>query len=229
MAFGPIMKLAVGDLQVELAPLTKDAMGEYISRSHGGGLQRLAISQYLSRQTAPTLEDELEWYDRARAEKNTIIWGIWVVNGDERTLIGGTSIFRIGEIGHAPVFRQGETGCVIFNQEYWGKGIASAIHKARTWYAFQHLGLCRLQSAVLRPNVGSRKALERSGYTVTHTKRNEQYGNGEYLHLDWLECLNPLDLFWSTWWHGDRPTKSTRDARQRTLEAMEWAEKNVTL
>lgn len=229
MAFGSIMKFSVGELEIELSPLTKEVMGEYISHEHSGGIQSLAVNRYVSRQTAPTLEDELEWFERTRTEKDTIVWGIWVKESSGKVLIGGTSIFNIGTYGHAPMFRSGETGSMIFRQDYWARGIASAIHKARTWYAFQHLGLNILKSAVLQPNTGSRKALERSGYVVTRTVRNEQYIEGTLYHLDWLECLNPLDLFWSLWWHNESPPKASLDARKVTEKAMEWAEKNVTL
>lgn len=229
MAFGPIMKLTVGEFTIELAPLTKESVADFISSEADGGLQRLEITQYLSRQTAPTLEDEQDWYERVRAEKSSLVWGIWVITGNERILIGNTSIFKIGEIGHAPAFRQAETGCMIFRKEYWGKGIASEIHKARTWYAFQHLGLHRLRSYVLQPNAGSRKALEKSGYAVTHTVRNEQYSNGAFVHMDALECLNPLEPFWSAWWHNDSPTVTSLKAREITRAAMTWAEKSVTL
>jgi len=47
--------------------------------------------------------------------------------------------------------------------------------------------------------------------------------------MDNFECINPLDLFWSQWWHSDEPPASAVEARQLTLQAMAWAEENVTL
>ena len=228
MAFGPIMRLKVGELSIELAPLTKESMGEFISQENNGGMQQYEVHRYLGRNTAPVLEDEQDWFEKTRTAKDTLVWGIWVVDGESRTLIGSTSIFGIDN-GHTGFIRQGTTGSMIFNREYWGKGIASAIHKARTWFAFQHLGLHRLKSAVNQSNIGSRRALERSGYTLVYTERNDVYGNGKLLHLDCLECLNPLDLFWSQWWHDDAPTEVSLEARKVTEDIMAWAEKNVTL
>ena len=140
-----------------------------------------------------------------------------------------SALVDIDKDGHSKLIRQATSGSVIFRPEYWGKGIASAAHKARTWYAFTQLGLHRIKSAVIQANGGSRKALERSGYTLVYTERNEQYSDGQFHHLDCLECLNPLDLFWSQWWHGNRPTKASREARQRTCEVLNWADKNVEL
>lgn len=229
MAFGPIMRFAVGELTIELAPLTRESMGEFIDLAHGGGMQRHTVTRYLGRRNAPVLEDEYEWFDKARQEKNSLIWGIWVVKGSERTLIGNSSLNGIGEQGSSGFIRQATSGSMIFRPEYWGKGIASSAHKARTWYAFQHLGLHRVMSAVVQGNGGSSKALQRSGYTYVYTERNEQYGDGELRHLDCFECLNPHDLFWRQWWHGDRPPAASLRARRLTREALAWAEANVTL
>lgn len=229
MAFGPIMRFTVGDLDIELAPLTRDSMSEFVNLDHGGGMQRHQVTRHLGRRQAPTVEDEHEWFDRARADKDTLIWGIWVIDKDNRTLIGSSSLNGIGRDGNTGFIRQATSGSMIFRPEYWGKGIASAAHKARTWYAFQHLGLHCIKSAVIRGNSGSSKALGRSGYIHVHTERNEVYSDGQLRHLDCFECLNPLDLFWRQWWHGDRPSAKALHARQLTREVMAWAEENVTL
>jgi len=89
MAFGPIMQLQVGDLKVELAPLTKDNMPEFINP----GMQQASVTRYLSRRSAPVLEDEQEWFERIRKEKESLTWGIYVVESDERILIGDTTLF----------------------------------------------------------------------------------------------------------------------------------------
>lgn len=227
MAFGPIMRFVVGELNIELAPMTRESMGEFIA--HGGGMQRHSVTRYLSRQAAPVLEDEYEWFDKVRANENSLNWGIWVVEASERILIGGSGLHDIGQEGHAGFIRQATSGSMIFRPEYWGRGIASAAHKARTWYAFQHLGLHRIQSAVIRGNGGSSKALSRSGYTLVYTERNECFEGGELRHMDCFECLNPLDLFWRQWWHGDTPPAASRQARQLTRAVMAWAEENVEL
>ena len=229
MAFGPVMRLKVGEFNIELAPLTRESMSEFVNLTHGGGMQRYSVTRYLGRQIAPVLEDETDWFDKVRKEATSIVWGIWVIDGDNRTLIGNSSLNGIGEDGHSGFIRQTTSGSMIFRPEYWGKGIASAAHKARTWYAFQHLGLHRIKSAVIQGNGGSSKALGRSGYTYVYTERNETFVDGELRHLDCFECLNPLDLFWKQWWHGDRPPQASLNARKLTLDTLKWAEENVKL
>lgn len=229
MAFGPIMRLKVGEFNIELAPLTRESMSEFVNLTHGGGMQRYSVTRYLGRQIAPVLEDETDWFDKVRKDATSIVWGIWMIDGDNRTLIGNSSLNGIGEDGHSGFIRQTTSGSMIFRPEYWGKGIASAAHKARTWYAFQHLGLHRIKSAVIQGNGGSSKALGRSGYTYVYTERNETFVDGELRHLDCFECLNPLDLFWKQWWHGDRPPQASLNARKLTLDTLKWAEENVEL
>lgn len=233
MAFGPIMQFSVGELRIELAPLTKEVMPEFVSRVHGGGMQRRTVTRYLGTELAPTVEDEQEWFEKTRAVKDTILWGIWLVEDEgsvqKRTLIGNSALSGIDKDGHTRLIHQATSGSMIFRPEYWGKGIASAAHKARTWYAFTQLGLHRIKSAVIQANKGSRIALERSGYTFVYIERNEQYSDGTFHHLDCLECLNPLDLFWQQWWNVDQPTRQAIAARKRTEAVLDWAQKNVEL
>lgn len=221
MAFGPIMQLKVGELEIELAPLTKESMGAFVSP----GMQQAEVTRYLGLAVAPTLEDEQEWYDKTRQEKDSLVWGIWVKNDDDKKIIGTSGVHSITK-GHT---QQAVSGSLIFDTSYWGQGIASAIHKARTWYAFQHLGLTRIKSAVLHGNVASCKALEKTGYSFVFVERNEKFVDGSLRHMDNLECLNPDAAAWRLWWGTDRPSKVARDARKRTREAMEWAEQNVKL
>lgn len=220
MAFGPIMRMTVNGLRIELAPLNKEVMNKFVNP----GLQQHSIHKFLSG-GAKVEEDELEWYEQARQKKDCVIWGIWVRNGDVRTPIGTTSLENIKR-SHT---HQATTGSLIFDQQYWGKGIAKHIHMARTWYAFKHMGLDRIMSAVIQGNVASLRALQNSGYGLVYVERNTHFTDGKLHHQDNLECLNPADSFWSKWWHGDRPTKRMIEARKRTRAAMEWAEQEVEL
>jgi len=221
MSFGCIMRFKVGAQSIELAPLDKEVMGEFVNP----GMQQFEVRKYTNSHNAPVLDDELSWFDKVRTSKNSVVWGIWIIEGERRILIGVSSLFDI-KIDH---IHQATSGSMIFRKEYWGKGIASAAHKARTWYAFQHMGLHRIMSAVIQGNEGSLKALTRSGYTKVYTERNEKFIDGQLRHLDCLECLNPNEPFWTQWWHADRPSKASLAARGLTCEVLTWAVQNVEL
>jgi RimJ/RimL family protein N-acetyltransferase len=229
MAFGPIMRFKVGELQIELAPFAREDMRYFIDPATGGGMQQAGVTEFVGMKYAPVLPQEEKWYDKVCEDMSSLLWGIWLIEGDTRTLIGNSSLNGIGKEGHSGFIRQAVSGSLIFRKDFWGRGVASAAHKARTWYAFEHLGLHRIQSAVIQANGGSRKALERSGYTFVYTERNEQFSSGMLHHMDCLECLNPRALFWNQWWHGDRPSRAALAARKLTLETLEWAQQNVEL
>jgi RimJ/RimL family protein N-acetyltransferase len=220
MSFGPIMRFQVGELSIELAPLAREDMALFLP-----GMQQYSIGKYLAHTVAYVLEDEQAWFDRTREDTTCVVWGIWLIEADKRTLIGNSALNGITN-GH---IRQATSGSLIFRKDLWGKGIASAAHKARTWYAFHILGLHRIMSAVLHGNGGSRKALQRSGYELVYVERNTAFVDGRMAHQDNLACLNPNDPFWGQWWHGERPSKRESAARQLTRDVLTWAEANVEL
>lgn len=222
MAFGPIMRIELQPLRVELAPLTKELMGECVKP----GLQQASVTKYFKHSmTVPVLEDEIEWFEKTRTEKDSVVWGIFVMEGNDRLFIGITSLNHI----RREHFTRSTSGSMIFRKDYWGKGIASAIHKARTWYAFYHLGHDCIRSAVVQGNIASLKALQKSGYGVVAMERNVAFVDGESRHQDNLECLNPDQYSWQRWWANEEPPEGALAARQKTLEAMEWAKEHVEL
>ena len=124
MSFGPIMKTKTSTgLRIELAPFMKE---EAIATLHG--FQKDSVVRYMSLQhRAQTPESISEWYDKIAGDAERILWGIWAVEGKERTLIGNTALMQFER---EPLF-QATSGIVIADADYWGKGIASVAHKAR--------------------------------------------------------------------------------------------------
>ncbi len=231
MAFGPIMQFSVppkkdGDstLNIELASLTHELMPEFVKN---GGLQSYPVIKYVStRRNAMVEQDETDWFERERKNSDSIVWGIFdITNG--RTLIGNTSLgsFETGPTG----IRQAVSGILIFNKDYWGKGIASYAHKARTWYAFNEMGLTRIQSAVYDGNIASQKALESIGYQFVYTERNANYADGRLIHATNLECINPLEPFWTNWWGSDVIPETALESQATTMAVLDWAKQNVHL
>lgn len=220
MAFGHMMKLKTSaGLQLELAPFTREEVVLFAD-----GLSRLTITRFLSSMSAQTAETEQSWYDKMISDTSRMVWGIWACE-DTRRLIGS---FDFKDINRE-VLAQATNGIVIFDKSYWGRGVATAVHKASFLYSFKHLGLVRIKSAVLRGNGASLRAMEKSGFTVVYTERNTHFRDGVPQHQDNLECLNPDDWAWRQWWGYDRPTRKAVEARAKTVEALAWAEENVEL
>ena len=135
MAFGPMMTITTKQgLELELAPFARDELRPFVK-----GFARGTVTQYFAEHRAQTLETEQAWYDKTIADKESIVWGIWAKDGETRRLIGGTSLVNITK-KHV---HTATSGIIIVDKNYWGKGVASASHHARTWYAFENLGPAR--------------------------------------------------------------------------------------
>lgn len=222
MAFGPIMKLkTTTGLALELAPFSREDLSSTLE-----GMQKDSVLRFISLQhKAQTIDSIQQWYDGIASDSSRMLWGIWAKEKGTRKLIGNTVLM---EKSSEPIVQM-VSGIVIADNAYWGKGIASACHKARTWYAFRQLGLVRIKSAVIDENHASRLALEKVGYSFVYTERNDKFVDGKFRHKDCFECLNPDDWAWRLWWGDDRPTRRAIEARDHTRSVLEWAENNVEL
>ena len=123
----------------------------------------------------------------------------------------------------------GCTGFLIFRPEYWGKGIASHCHRARTWFGCTQMGLVQLRSGVFDGNEGSKKALERVGYVPIFHERNQHFVDGVFVGLTSFSLINPLNVQWNLWWHGETVPPEFKAARRRTRAALKWANTHLEL
>ena len=221
MAFGSIMRLKTSSgLNIELAPFTREEAELFVE-----GFQKASVTRFLGNDIAQTRETEQAWYDAIQQDKLARIWGIWVVEKHSRKLIGNTIIEKV-EMNNMP---RATTGIVITDKNYWGKGIATATHKARSLYAFERMRIVRLMSYIYDGNEPSLRALEKVGYNLHHRTRNEMYNQGEWLAVNVMECINPLDWAWSLWWGNDRVPRKNLDARKAAAASLEWARHNVEM
>ncbi|HRQ86612.1 MAG TPA: hypothetical protein PLY16_00710, partial [Candidatus Saccharibacteria bacterium] len=89
MSFGPIMRFKVDELHIELSPLNKETVGEFVNP----GMQQRSITQYIEMNFAPVFEDEIDWYEKTRTDRSCLVWGIWVIDADgAKTLIGNSAL-----------------------------------------------------------------------------------------------------------------------------------------
>lgn len=131
-----------------------------------------------------TLENELEWYEKNRTDPDGCVWAIQPEGSDEP--IGATSLHHINS-------REGScsSGIIIWRQDWWGKGVASATHLARTLFAADYLNQGIIRSSVRTQNPGSFKALERVGYTIWGTEPRSILRAGKWVDTYYLAWINP--------------------------------------
>lgn len=142
------------------------------------------LTETIARDFAISLKEEEDWIQKAYTEDRILMIGIEV----EKRLIGSSTIN----------LKSLETGSNIGIPEYRGKGIGTANHVFRTWYAFEQMDLRMLRSKVMMDefdekykNYASFKALQKVGYIQTGVQRDAHFIDGRRITLAQLECYNP--------------------------------------
>ena len=216
--FAPRYEVQVGELTIEMGPPKDKAEIELLAEL----MSNPKITRYMGVLSGFTPDDEAEWYEKVRTSKDDIVWTLFDITDGKRTVIGNTALH-----GSKLSMKTFVSGFQLSRPEYWGKGIAGATHRVRTWHAFNREGAICIRSAVIEPNVGSRKALESVGYVVVGVERNIKLDDGHYENQLNLECINPNAGPWREWWHGDSVPKKFREARSKTQAAIEWVREEV--
>lgn len=130
------------------------------------------VIQYLLLTTGVTRGLEEEWFDRIQKRDNEFVWAIV---DEHRRHIGFTGIHRINWR-----LRSGGTGTVIGEKDVWRKGYGTDAMRIRTKFAFETLGLHRLESEARSDNVGSQRALEKAGYKREGIARKKLLWEGRW-------------------------------------------------
>lgn len=172
---GPILR---GQL-ITLEPARKEFLPEFI-----GWFADTEVTRYLLSRFPLSLKQEEEWFENTSQDRNTVHWTIML---GERP-VGVSGIVAIDWIS-----RGAKTGTIIGVKSEWGKGYATESVRLRTAFAFQELGLERLESESFAVNAGMHKALERSGYRRIGTRSRARFREGawhdsvifELLRSDW--------------------------------------------
>ncbi len=138
------------------------------------------VTRYISLRFPIAAAAEREWYAGISTNPNCVIWSIE---------LGQQHIGQCGLHDIAWVERTAETGIVIGEREFWGKGVASRVMHARTRWVFEELNLHALFTKVFMPNEASRRACQRVGYREYGRNPYARIINGEYVE-DWLGVLD---------------------------------------
>jgi RimJ/RimL family protein N-acetyltransferase len=131
----------------------------------------LELSRWWTGPDVPSLKQEAESFDRWAREDSSIIWRI-VLQG--RT-IGSISLHSIDWRN-----RQAWQSMVIGERAVWGQGYGSEAVRLRTAFAFEDLGLERLETSTLMINIGMQRALQRSGFRQLGVRTHRFYIKGAW-------------------------------------------------
>lgn len=100
-----------------------------------------------------------------------------ITMGKDRIHIGNIKIGPINEYYH-----HADISYFIGEKKFWGQGIAARAIKLVSTYAFHELGLHKIKAGVFDENIGSVKALQKSGFSEEACLREELISpiSGEY-------------------------------------------------
>ncbi len=179
--FGVNMKVGGEGLQVALRPIAKSDIA--VLTEHFSSMK---IHMYTQGLYAQPYENELEWYDKNRTDPASCLWAI-VPEGSDKP-VGITALHGVDNMGSAT------SGIIIWDPDWWGKGVATKAHLGRTLFAADYLNRTTIKSSARTKNDGSVKALTRVGYNFLGIEPRTYYRGGEYLDTKLFVWLNPYKI-----------------------------------
>ncbi|OGD83957.1 hypothetical protein A2572_00170 [Candidatus Collierbacteria bacterium RIFOXYD1_FULL_40_9] len=177
--FGIKMQVTTKKISVLLRPGTKEDIPELVKH-----FSSMRVHMYTQGLFGQTLENELEWYDKTRSSQEGCTW--FIQPQGSKVAIGVTSLHKIDTWDGGC-----SSGIIIWDTNWWGKGVASAAHLARTLFAADFLNKYSIRSSVREDNQASRKALEKVGYTVWGTEPVDAYRSGKWIKTHQLKWFRP--------------------------------------
>lgn len=174
---GPVLH---GD-KLSLEPATADDLPLFCA-----WFANLDVTRYLLLRFPPSMAMEEEWFKRVAESRETVYW---VMKVEGRT-VGSTALHEVDWMN-----RHAGSGTVIGDSNDWGKGYATEATRLRTAFAFNELGLERLETESFAENIGMHTALRRAGYRDIGRRTHQQFAGGrwhdtlifELLREEWLQ------------------------------------------
>lgn len=117
------------------------------------------------------LDKSLEWFDRSRSDPSR---RDFVIESKEGKPIGIMALVHI-----EPAHGTAECFCVIGDKTYWGGGIGTEAHLLLADWGFKNLGLHKIWACIRPENAAIIKVIERIGFKVEGTLREEKYIDGK--------------------------------------------------
>lgn len=211
--FGMNMKVCHNGRTVFLRPFSKDDMPTLVAH-----FSSMRIHFYTKGLFAQTLENETEWYDKNRKDEDSCLWAIQPEGSN--AVVGVTGLHGIRSRWNFC-----SSGIIIWDPDWWHKGVASAAHLGRTMFAADYLNRYIINSTVRSENAPSRRALERVGYTIWGAEPVVVQREGRWLDTDHLKWFHPdrIDIYYP---HG--VPELFIPGLERAKIALETARKEVT-
>ena len=165
------------EIQLSRAKLRKPGTEDAQSMAKHANNAKIAANMRNGFPHPYTLENAQQWIEMVNTTPKSHILAIEVDN----EVAGGVGIHYFDDI----YCLGGEIGYWL-GEPHWNKGIATEALKAMVQYAFTNTDLIRLQAGVFEHNPGSRRVLEKAGFTLEGIRKKAVFKNNtvqdEYLY-----------------------------------------------
>jgi RimJ/RimL family protein N-acetyltransferase len=152
--------------KVRLRPVTPDDLPRFTEWLQDGEVRR-----WLAALTdAPTLAEEVDWYESTRENPDNVLWAIDTLDGD---LIGAI------ELRLVPPARRAELGIAIQDKTRWNRGYGTDAVKTVLSYGFEDLDLNRIDLTTDESNVRGRRCYQKCGFVEEGVLRQHRFIDGE--------------------------------------------------
>lgn len=166
-------------MQIQLLPID-NVNAEKICQWHN----KKSISYSLMMYRFPVQKKSVEeWIDKVR-EENGNKRVVYVIFADE-TPIGITSLHEIDYINRKALF-----GIFIAENDFRKKGIGSLASELTLDFAFNGIGLNRIELEVIETNIGAMHMYRKLGFYEEGVKRDAFFYDGRFVNVKIMSILN---------------------------------------
>ncbi|MCI5157191.1 MAG: N-acetyltransferase [Candidatus Electrothrix sp. AUS1_2] len=162
----------------ELRPLSaKDVSHKYVS-----WLNNREINKYLeARFKYHTIAETKSFVEEMNRNPDIYLFGIFINKQ------------HVGNVKLGPIDRNhllANIGLLIGETDYWGKGVASEVIQAVVTFAFEELGLQKIDAGCYESNIASKKAFINAGFEVEGFLKSHVVSEGKREGA-WLLGITP--------------------------------------
>jgi RimJ/RimL family protein N-acetyltransferase len=144
-------------------------------------LQDEEVRRWLAMVTEPpTMQEEMDWYDRRRADPDSVMWSIETVEG---RLVGTT------ELRLTPEHKRAELGIAIQDKTMWNKGLGTDAVRLVLEYGFNDLELHRIELTTDEDNLRGRRCYEKCGFAEEGLLRDHRFVGGKFGNTVFMSVL----------------------------------------
>lgn len=165
--------------KVQLGPVQREYLSQYVE-----WLNNWEVSRFLAPgiPTLLSMDDEVEWYENRRRKGNSFVFAILTL-ADHR-LIGNCGLENVDFKNRTAMF-----GIFIGDPKFQNKGYGTDAARTLLRYAFEQLGLNRVELEVYDFNPRAMRAYEKAGFRRDGVRRQALYRDGRFHDIYLMSIL----------------------------------------